>query len=197
MMLSPTQFKKAEQSIKKGLCICGCGESILNSTIPKALFKQGHSGRIPVLTERQKEKLLEFRKHPCACGCGRMVFTKWAIGHQGYGINGWDKRYRNKAKEGKTGRGRYPSEKEIKEAHSSFLKTENINPNTCWACQRIDITEKCHIICYSDGGDNYPSNLVLLCPLCHSIQHGFAFRIKNWDAEKQYNWLRMMNKWEW
>lgn len=179
---------------EKKLCVCGCGQ------MPKRLGMVHITGHI-YLTKEQKAKLIEERKTPCLCGCGKMTKTYWLNGaHAKRGINGYSKR-KFLTKRDPFGtcieRGIYPSAGEIIEAHKSILTELNLNPNLCWACQLYDCSQKAHIIAVSDLGENEPLNLVLLCESCHDIQHAWSFYTHNWNLEKQYEWLRMMRRWEW
>ena len=192
---SKSEINKIKQRILKGTCACGCGN------IPnfRSLFIYGHQNKTyKKLPENQKKELKLLRRSKCLCGCGTLVYKKWEKGHWRRGVNGWAERFRNKKfSDNKEGRGVYPSEKEIIDAHFNFLQTLKIDENKCWGCQRNSILEKCHIQAYSDNGDNSPKNLILLCSICHNFQHLFSFRISEWDLKKQYKWIRMMNEWKW
>lgn len=71
----------------EGFCECGCGEPTrrFERTVPSrgevagefARFKRGHwSPRFGPVRERVQR--------PCACGCGRLTFGVWALGHNPY-----------------------------------------------------------------------------------------------------------------
>lgn len=54
----------------------------------------------------------------------------------------------------------------------------------CWACRGEDRSlEKAHVVAFSDGGSNDPSNYWLLCPECHREQPDNAL------PEAQVLWL--------
>ncbi|PHR90792.1 MAG: HNH endonuclease [Blastopirellula sp.] len=54
----------------------------------------------------------------------------------------------------------------------------------CWRCGYKSKLDKCHIIPDSCGGSNEPSNLVLLCNLCHREAPNIA------DPRFMWIWLR-------
>lgn len=166
-----------------------------------SLFCSGHSLRLR-LSQSDRE-ILSPPKF-CLCGCGQLVngaHNIWYKGHQHHGIDGYNKRREYKNKRDGTGqcegRGPYPSIEEIIQAHLSIIQELKLNPHLCWGCQNYEWSQKAHIVAVSDGGENEASNLILLCDLCHNIQHAWSFRTFNWNIQKQYDWLRMMRNWEW
>lgn len=54
----------------------------------------------------------------------------------------------------------------------------------CWRCAHERRLQRCHIIPSSLGGDESPSNLVLLCEQCHAEAPNVA------DPEFMWVWLR-------
>lgn len=54
----------------------------------------------------------------------------------------------------------------------------------CWRCGYKTKLERCHIIPRSLGGEDIPSNLVLLCSRCHIENPNIA------DPEIMWDWLR-------
>jgi len=156
---------------------------------------------------------MNYSKRPprslCICGCGEMVRTwdkerkRWCdfkVGHYFRGVNGYESwksdRYKNglMSRNGKRiKRGNYPSYQEIIKTHLNFLLGIKIDPEKCWACQSTNIMERAHICSVSDGGDNVPDNLVLLCYVCHACQH-IESLFGDWDKNKQYEWLINMQK---
>lgn len=55
----------------------------------------------------------------------------------------------------------------------------------CWRCGHSDAaTERCHIIPDAQGGEDTPSNYVLLCDRCHIENPNVN------DPEEMYNWIR-------
>ncbi|MBP2028393.1 hypothetical protein J2Z35_002194 [Acetoanaerobium pronyense] len=54
----------------------------------------------------------------------------------------------------------------------------------CWRCGYESRLERCHIIPYSLGGTDLPSNLVLLCPRCHIENPNVT------DPEIMWDWIR-------
>lgn len=54
----------------------------------------------------------------------------------------------------------------------------------CWRCGCEGRLEKCHIMPYSRGGMDVPSNLVLLCSRCHIDNPNIA------DSEIMWDWIR-------
>lgn len=51
----------------------------------------------------------------------------------------------------------------------------------CWRCSRKGRLERCHIIPRSLGGNDEPSNLVLLCPRCHLENPNVKDPLIMWD----------------
>jgi len=207
-----SDFQILKKRAESQLCICGCNEKInlKKSSKKDKTYNEQHYRRIkPSLSDKEHKILREIardsrfqaNKKLCLCGCGEFTDlpSGFVYGHWLTGKNGFSGRYKNKRD--KYGycikRGPMPSDELIVEAHQSFLTQNNINPQICWACQLTIYIEKCHIIAASSGGENNPENLVLLCPYCHNLQHGFEDKIKNWDLKRQYDWLIMMNNWEW
>ena len=54
----------------------------------------------------------------------------------------------------------------------------------CWRCGCQKNLERCHIVPDSLGGEDSPSNLVLLCKRCHAENPNVA------DAEIMWDWIR-------
>lgn len=54
----------------------------------------------------------------------------------------------------------------------------------CWRCARKTRLERCHIIPHSRGGEDTPSNLVLLCKKCHLENPNIT------DTEIMWDWLK-------
>ncbi|WP_338554628.1 HNH endonuclease signature motif containing protein [Paenibacillus sp. KS-LC4] len=54
----------------------------------------------------------------------------------------------------------------------------------CWRCGYEKSLEKCHIIPDSLGGEDKPSNLVLLCKRCHLENPNIA------DPDIMWDWIR-------
>ena len=54
----------------------------------------------------------------------------------------------------------------------------------CWRCAHKRLLQRCHIIPKSLGGNENPSNLVLLCAQCHAEAPNVA------DPEFMWVWLR-------
>ena len=54
----------------------------------------------------------------------------------------------------------------------------------CWRCAHKRLLQRCHIIPRSLGGDESPSNLVLLCAQCHAEAPNVA------DPAFMWAWLR-------
>jgi hypothetical protein len=54
----------------------------------------------------------------------------------------------------------------------------------CWRCSHRRSLQRCHIIPRALGGDERPSNLVLLCAQCHAEAPNVA------DPEFMWVWLR-------
>lgn len=61
---------------------------------------------------------------------------------------------------------------------------------SCWACGRVGIIERCHVVDYAHGGANAVENLVLLCPGCHAES-------ENLSEPAFWNWLRHSRQNEW
>jgi phage replication O-like protein O len=64
----------------------------------------------------------------------------------------------------------YSTWKPLPKRITSFIK-ESIMKNKCYLCGFSDVIERHHIISRSDGGSNKISNLINLCPNCHSLTH--------------------------
>ncbi len=71
-------------------------------------------------------------------------------------------------------------------AQSALLTELGINgPRThCWACRANSSLQRAHIVAFSDGGSNKPTNFFLLCWECHREQPDCASR------EVQLEWLK-------
>ena len=54
----------------------------------------------------------------------------------------------------------------------------------CWRCGEIRRLQRCHIVPASAGGEDTPSNYILLCNSCHEA----APNIKN--SNRMHEWLR-------
>lgn len=54
----------------------------------------------------------------------------------------------------------------------------------CWRCGCKRGLQRCHIVPYSLGGEDTPSNLVLLCGRCHLDNPNVA------DPEVMWDWIR-------
>lgn len=54
----------------------------------------------------------------------------------------------------------------------------------CWRCAHKTRLERCHIIPHARGGDDTPSNLVLLCKRCHLENPNVV------DPEMMWDWLK-------
>ena len=54
----------------------------------------------------------------------------------------------------------------------------------CWRCGHKRKLERCHIVPASRGGEDTPSNLVLLCKDCHKENPNVT------DSEIMWDWLR-------
>lgn len=54
----------------------------------------------------------------------------------------------------------------------------------CWRCAHKRLLQRCHIIPRALGGDESPSNLVLLCAQCHAEAPNVA------DSDFMWIWLR-------
>jgi hypothetical protein len=54
----------------------------------------------------------------------------------------------------------------------------------CWRCAHKRLLQRCHIVPRALGGDESPSNLILLCAQCHSEAPNVA------DPEFMWVWLR-------
>lgn len=54
----------------------------------------------------------------------------------------------------------------------------------CWRCARKTRLERCHIIPHSRGGEDTPSNFVLLCKKCHLENPNIT------DTEIMWDWLK-------
>lgn len=54
----------------------------------------------------------------------------------------------------------------------------------CWRCAHKTKLERCHIIPHASGGEDSPSNLVLLCKRCHLENPNVV------DPEIMWDWLR-------
>ena len=54
----------------------------------------------------------------------------------------------------------------------------------CWRCASKSSLERCHIVPRSLGGEDIPSNFVLLCKRCHVENPNIA------DPEIMWDWLR-------
>ena len=54
----------------------------------------------------------------------------------------------------------------------------------CWRCGSKSSLERCHIVPRSLGGEDIPSNFVLLCKRCHVENPNIA------DPEIMWDWLR-------
>ena len=54
----------------------------------------------------------------------------------------------------------------------------------CWRCAHKRLLQRCHIIPRALGGDEQPSNLVLLCAQCHTEAPNVA------DPDFMWVWLR-------
>lgn len=54
----------------------------------------------------------------------------------------------------------------------------------CWRCAHKTKLERCHIIPHSRGGEDKPSNLVLLCKRCHLENPNVV------DPEVMWDWLK-------
>jgi len=200
------EFDKLMELAKQNFCLCGCENKV---TKTGNFFIQGHSGNHKKTSiSLTWEEMVELRENMppmklCACGCGHPLkgrHSKWRTGHQLYGKNGWNNRkYVNKRDISGfcIQRGKFPSNKEIIKIHQNIIEELIIDPNKCWACQLYKCTEKCHIIAVSDGGENEPENLILLCSFCHGVQHVWAFNTWKWGLKNQYKWLKMMRDQHW
>ena len=56
----------------------------------------------------------------------------------------------------------------------------------CWRCGTTKNVQRCHIVPHSQGGEDEPSNLLLLCGCCHND----APNVSNATAEDFFNWMR-------
>lgn len=54
----------------------------------------------------------------------------------------------------------------------------------CWRCGSKKPLEKCHIVPYSLGGEDTPSNFVILCKRCHIDNPNVS------DPEIMWDWLK-------
>lgn len=59
--------------------------------------------------------------------------------------------------------------------------------NRCWRCGYERYTERCHVIPYSLGGEDKPSNYRLFCPDCHLEQPN----VNDYNATDE--WVRETN----
>jgi len=89
---------------------------------------------------------------------------------------------------------------DMKTTHNQIIKwgIKNINEcgygvdvsemhNRCWRCGYKRHTEKCHVIPYSLGGEDIPSNYRLFCHDCHLEQPN----VNDYNATD--NWVRETN----
>jgi len=66
--------------------------------------------------------------------------------------------------------------------HSDLAK----DGGRCWRCGTTKNVQRCHIVPHSQGGEDHPSNLLLLCRDCHND----APNVSNATAEDFFNWMR-------
>lgn len=58
----------------------------------------------------------------------------------------------------------------------------------CWCCAHKTNLQRCHIIPHSRGGEDTPSNFVLLCKRCHLENPNVM------DSEIMWDWLKAYSK---
>ena len=82
------------------------------------------------------------------------------------------------------------SKKQILEYHYEHTDESGMGADAsewhshCWRCGHERDTERCHIIPHSLGGEDVPSNYVLLCPDCHAEAPNVN------DSEEMMKWIK-------